>query len=204
VIAFDTTALSFLFIPGYQPSTSVKFGKERLDALVKAMQANDDKIGIPTPALSEFLVTCDASQTDEFLKMVRVSPWLQLCEFDSAAAIEVAMRTRKAIDSGDKREGLAVGGQKIKFDRQIVGIAIAFNATSLISDDPHVKGLGDRWGMEVKRVDELPIPEHLVPPPLIATIMEADEQAAAARVVTETPHIPNSEVSQGKPNIPEG
>jgi len=179
MIVFDTTALSFLFIPGYVPSKPVKHGKERLEELVEAMTANQDKIGIPSPALSEFLVTCNEKQTNEFLKMVRTSAWLEILDFDTPSAVEVAIRTRKAIEAGDKREGLTVGNAKMKFDRQIVGIAIAHGATQIISDDKDVKSLGDRWGMKVLRVEELPIPAALIPPPLIAAAIEADEKAAA-------------------------
>lgn len=108
LIVFDTTALSFLFIPDYMPSTPVRHGKERLDELVEAMTANQDKIGIPSPALSEFLVTCNEKQTDEFLKTVRSSAWLEILDFDTPSAVEVAVRTRRAIEAGDKREGLTI------------------------------------------------------------------------------------------------
>src|SRR6267378_712739 len=129
MIVLDTTALSFLFIENYTPSYPIKHGKERLEALIDRIAKGHDIIGIPAPALSEFLVTCDEKKTDEFLKMVRSSQWFEVKEFDSAAAVEVAIRTRKAIDAGDKREGLTVDNAKIKFDRQIVGIAIASGAT---------------------------------------------------------------------------
>lgn len=201
MIAFDTTALSFLFIRDYKPSKPIKHGKERLEELVKAMAASGDKIGIPSPALSEFLVTCDEKQTDEFLKMVRTSPWLEILDFDSAAAVEVAMRTRKAIEARDKREGLTVEGAKIKFDRQIVGIAIASHAAKIISDDKDVRALGERWGIEVVRVEELPIPEALIPPPIIAIALEADERAAAAAAqpAPEIKPTPKSGPTQDQP-----
>lgn len=186
MIVFDSTALSFLFIPGYTPSKPVKHGKERLEELAETMAASHEKIGIPSPALSEFLVTCNEKQTDEFLKMVRSSPWLEIMDFDAAAAVEVAMRTRKAIEEKDKREGLTGDNAKIKFDRQIVGIAIASHATKIISDDKDVKSLGERWGIEVLRVEDLPIPVSLIPPPLLAAAIEAEEQAAAAQPIPET------------------
>jgi predicted nucleic acid-binding protein len=180
MIALDTTALSFLFIPGYTPSYPIKHGKERLEAFIEKIASEHDKIGIPSPALSEFLVTCDDKRTDEFLKMLRASQWFERLDFDQAAAVEVGMRTRKAIEAKDKKEGMSGSNTKIKFDRQIVGIAIASGATAIISDDPDVKSLGDRWGIEVIRVADLPIPAALIPPPLIAQAIEADEKAAAA------------------------
>jgi hypothetical protein len=179
MIALDTTALSFLFSPGYVPSYPIKHGKERLEELISKLAGEHDKIGIPTPALSEFLVTCDERRTAEFLTMIRSAPWFQILDFDIASAVEVGMRTRKAIESGDKKEGMTSEKTKIKFDRQIVGIAIAFGATEIISDDPDVKSLGDRWGITVKRTGELPIPANLIPPPLLAAAIEAEEAAEA-------------------------
>jgi hypothetical protein len=187
MIVFDTTALSFLFIPGYVPSKPIKHGQERLEQLVETMAANQDKIGIPCPELCEFLVTCDEKQTDDFLKKERSSPWLEVLDFDEAAAVEVAFRTRRAIEEKDKREGLTATHAKIKFDRQIVGIAVAFRATKIISDDGDVKSLGERWGMEVARAEDLPIPAALVPPPLIAAAIEADEKAAAEKLTSPAP-----------------
>jgi hypothetical protein len=52
-------------------------------------------------------------------------------------------------------------------------------------DDPDVKSLGDRWGMDVKRVKDLPIPSHMIPPPLLAAAIEAEEQAAEQAIATE-------------------
>jgi predicted nucleic acid-binding protein len=175
MIVLDTTSLSFLFIPGYTPSTPVKYGKERMEELRETITANHDKLGIPSPALSELLVACNEKQTDEFLKMLRTAAWLEVLDFDTAAAVEVAIRTRKAIEAGDKREGMSVDGAKIKFDRQIVGTAIAAHATKIISDDKHVKNLGERWGIEVIRVADLPLPASLIPPPLLKAAIEAEE-----------------------------
>ncbi len=203
MIVFDTTALSFLFIPGYVPAKPIRHGKERLEQLVDTMAANQEKIGIPCPALCEFLVTCNEKQTDEFLKMVRSSPWLEILDFDAAAAVEVAIRTRKAIEDKDKREGLTASNAKIKFDRQIVGIAIASHATRIISDDGDVKSLGERWGMEVTRVEDLPIPAPLISPPLLAAAIEADEKAAAEKLASQTSK-PTSEggLTQEQPTKP--
>jgi hypothetical protein len=98
--------------------------------------------------------------------------------FDSAAAVELGVRTAKAIAAGDKRESAPADTPwtKVKFDRQIVVIAIVNGASEIISDDPHVKALGERWGMKVTSVDDLPVPKELIPPPLLAALEdEANE-----------------------------
>jgi hypothetical protein len=48
MIVLDTTALSFLFIDGYKPSTPIRHGKERLEELRETVTANHDKLGIGT------------------------------------------------------------------------------------------------------------------------------------------------------------
>ncbi len=68
--------------------------------------------------------------------------------------------------AGDKREGLQADWTKVKFDRQIVAIALVNNASEIISDDADVAAIGERWGVKVTSIEELPLPPELVPPPL--------------------------------------
>ncbi len=103
-----------------------------------------------------------------------VPPWFRIEAFDAAAAIKLAMRTAKAVASGDKREG-APGDTpwtKVKFDRQIVAIAIVSGATEILSEDPDVKAIGERWGVVVRSLEDLEVPADAVPPPLFAGMEE--------------------------------
>jgi hypothetical protein len=115
-------------------------------------------------------VKLDQSKIDEFLKRVKTSPWFRVESFDAAAAVELGMRTAKAIAARDKREGLRADHTKIKFDRQIVSIAIVNGATEIISDDGDIAAIGDRWNFPVRSVEQLPMPPELIPPPLLAAI----------------------------------
>jgi len=63
-----------------------------------------------------------------------------------------------------------------RFDRQIVAIAIVSGASEIISDDPDVKNIGERWGIGVTSVEDLEIPAELVLPPLLAALEEADHE----------------------------
>jgi hypothetical protein len=72
--------------------------------------------------------------------------------------------------AGDKREGLRADWTRIKFDRQIVSIALVTGATEIISDDGDVAAIGERWGIRVRSVEDQPIPAELVPPPLLAPL----------------------------------
>lgn len=178
MIALDTNALSLLLIPGATVSrvgsiTPIKLAKERLEALVSRIAQNRDQIIIPTPVLSEVLVKISPEQITELLTELNGSVWFRLEAFDAAAAVELGRRTAVAIAQGDKREGLNdAPWTKVKFDRQIVAVAIVAQATEIISDDPHVKAIGDRWGIKVTSVEELPVPSEFIPPPLLAGLEE--------------------------------
>jgi hypothetical protein len=82
--------------------------------------------------------------------------------------------------AGDKREGSQADWTKVKFDRQIVAIAMVANATEIISDDRHVAAIGERWGMPVRSIEDLPIPSELIPPPLLAHLEEQEQEEPRA------------------------
>jgi hypothetical protein len=178
---FDTTALSVLFIQGSPLCRSgttipIKHAKERLEALIDRIAKDHEQILIPTPVLSELLVKVPPEKVTPLLDQLNTSIWFKVEAFDSAAAIELGLRTAKARTAGDKREGLPADTPwaKVKFDRQIVAIAIANGASEIISDDPDIKAIGERWGIKVISVEDLEIPAHLIPPPLLAPLHEEE------------------------------
>lgn len=180
MIVFDSTALSAVWIPGAavnSPRTkkAVKHAKERVELLIEAIAARDDMVIIPAPVLSEIIVRIP-SKADELLKKIKSSPWFKVEGFDAAAAVELELRTA-AMAAGDKREGLQPDWTKIKFDRQIVSIALVVGATGIISDDADVAAIGERWGVPVRSVEDLPLPAELIAPPLFA---ELDDQTGAS------------------------
>ena len=170
MVVVDTTALSLLFVPGAQARTAdgrpIKFAKERLVAFVEQSAASNQKLIIPTPALSEFLVKA-ATRVNELLAILKTSPWFRIESFDAAAAVELAIRTARAIADGDKREGSKGDWAKVKFDRKIVAIALACGANTVFSDDGDMKAIGARWGISVLSIEDLPIPDGCNPPPLL-------------------------------------
>ncbi len=178
MIALDTTALSLLFVPGTTvlrlgTTVPIKLAKERLDALVQRIADAKQQILIPTPVLSEIMVRMTPNQISELLVKLNGSVWFRIEAFDSAAAVELGIRTSAAIAAGDKREGLAGSPwAKVKFDRQIVAIAIIAQASEIISDDADVKAIGERWGIKVTSIEDLPIPAEFIAPPLLAPLLE--------------------------------
>jgi hypothetical protein len=181
MIALDTTSLSLLFIPGATVSrigsiAPIKYAKERLDVLVQRIANANDQILIPTPVLSELIVKIPPERIHELLAQLNGSVWFRVEAFDAAAAVELGIRTSRAIAAGDKREGLKdAHWTKVKFDRQIVAVAMVNQASELISDDPHIKAIGERWGLKVTSIEDLPIPDEFMPPPLLASLEDGGE-----------------------------
>jgi len=68
------------------------------------------------------------------------------------------MRLREARKAGDQREGLPITKSAMKFDRQIVAIALVSGASVLYSDDDGVVKFAEACGLAVKRVTDLPVP----------------------------------------------
>lgn len=181
MIALDTTSLSLLFIPEatvsrFGSTSPIKLAKERMSSLVTRIASSNDQILIPTPVLSEIMVKISPDQINDLLLQLNGSVWFRIEPFDSASAVELGIRTSRAIASGDKREGLAdAPWTKVKFDRQIVAIAMMAQAVEIISDDPHILSIGKRWGIKVTSIEDLPIPNEFMPPPLFAALEQATE-----------------------------
>jgi hypothetical protein len=177
MIALDTTALSLLFVENsivHSPATGkpIKHARDRLEFLIERISQDEDAILIPTPTLAEILVKTPPDKIDELLKRLKTSPWFRVEAFDAAAAVELGMRTARAIAAKDKWEGLQADHTKIKFDRQIVSVAIVNGATEIISDDRDVWAICERWNFPAHSVESLPLPPALIPPPLLASLEE--------------------------------
>jgi hypothetical protein len=162
MVAFDNTILSLLIFPDAdlrQGSTgqTVEFARERVLGLVQELEDAREQVAVPAPALSELLVT-DGADVQDVLTTLRGSSFIRIESFDERAAVELAMRLREARKAGDQREGIAITKNAMKFDRQIVAIALVSGARVLYSDDDGVSKFAAACGLAVKRVNDLPVP----------------------------------------------
>jgi hypothetical protein len=162
MVAFDNTILSVLPFPdavvheGKVPRP-VDRARDRVNALIQEVADSGEQVLVPTPALAEVLATPDCD-VDEVLSTLRASAYIRIGDFDQRAAVELAFRLRAAVASGDLREGQKTTKTKMKFDRQIVAIALTNGARILYSDDEGVRRFGEGSGLKVKRTSELPVP----------------------------------------------
>jgi hypothetical protein len=162
MVTFDASIILALLEPENcipkmpESETPVDRFEERIEYLIESLSESGEKIVIPTPALSEILVRADAAGPKYMDIFKRASPF-RVVDFDSRAAIQHAAMTRSAIDGGDKKQGSPETWAKIKFDRQIVAIAKVEGCRVIYSDDGGVKTFGEKNGMTVIRISDLPL-----------------------------------------------
>lgn len=161
--AFDNTMLSVLLNPGGTipripgTETPVDLAKERAEGVVEAIQRDNRKIILPTPAVAE-LLTAIGPDAQQYLNIVAKSRVFDVAAFDGRCAVELAYLNRgvfKQSDSDNKAEPY----QKRKVDRQIIAICKVAGATEIYTDD---KGLAKRarlCGITPISISECPIPD---------------------------------------------
>ncbi len=162
MVAFDNTILSLLLFPDAElqegpNATPVERARDRALAMVQEVADGGEQVLVPAPALAEVLATPDCD-IDGILRVLQGSTHIRIGDFDKRAAVELAVRLRAAFAEGDIREGQKTTKAKMKFDRQIVAIALTNGARILYSDDEGVKKFGEGSGLKVKRTSELPLP----------------------------------------------
>ena len=114
---FDTTFLILLLHPDANPPSDPNTGEpvtraeERIRHLIFQIEKEGEKVIVPTPALSEFMVKADTAGA-EYLQIMEKQAVFQMASFDKRAAVELAALTREAIEEGDKKGGIEAPWQK--------------------------------------------------------------------------------------------
>jgi PIN domain len=158
MVAFDNSIFCIAVHPDAKSRSGVDRGRERVEYLLERLNKEDERIIIPTPAFSEFLVL-GKNEGPLYLAKIRDMSIFRLEPFDDRAAIELADIEIAIRAKGDKRGSVPEADwQKVKFDRQIVAIAKAHGARCIYSDDPHIERHGEDCGLKVIPLSELPLP----------------------------------------------
>ncbi|MEM9624332.1 MAG: hypothetical protein AAF993_22015, partial [Pseudomonadota bacterium] len=95
---FDAAFLVYLFDADANPPLDPETGepvthlRERIDHLVNQLDQSNEKIIIPTPALSEYLVHAEQAGVDR-LHYLQSHGVFQIAEFGALAAVELAALT---------------------------------------------------------------------------------------------------------------
>jgi predicted nucleic acid-binding protein len=205
-IAFDAGVLGLVLFPKGGIPNDFRTGKpidratDRVQALIDESENEKDEIVIPTPSLAEALVpVATASTIDAIVATIERQSCFKVVAFDKKAAIELALRTKNAVDAGDKKEGIGSNWQKVKYDRQIVAIAKAEGAT-LYSMDKHVHDHAKLWGVPVRHVADIPIPAGVQ-----VELFEEVKEGSNAEATTEhqAAVAPSTEIRGGSDGHPQ-
>ncbi len=160
MVVFDTSFLALAFdgkaaIP-IDPATNLPIAqcKERIDLLIKSLNDSKKRILIPTPVLAEYLVRAGEDKNLR-LNEFTTSKTFVVAAFDIRAAIECAM-----IEDGDSRSGKKTGEPrtKVKFDRQILAVAISRKAAVIYTGDIGLASVARNNKLHVVMTWEVPLP----------------------------------------------
>ena len=163
MVAIDNTFLSLMLHPRAKPPKDPATGKaverigDRIEKLQEDLDSESERIILPTPVLSEFLILA-GREGPGYLEKLSGMKNILIKPFDQVAAIELAaVEVEDRLKEG-KRAGSTSPWAKLRFDRQIVAIAKTNGATRIYSDDEDVMKFARRLGIEVIRTWELPLP----------------------------------------------
>jgi hypothetical protein len=170
--------------------------RDRVEYLLETLRKQDERIIIPAPAFSEFLVLA-GEDGPLYLAKIREMSIFRVVPFDNRAAIELAdIEIAIRAKLGKRGSVPEADWQKVKFDRQIVAIAKSHGARCIYSDDPHIEKHGKDCGIEVIPLSKLPLP------PAVQTTLDLKEVASIhdQDKVTSAP----SDISGSGDGHPEG
>ncbi len=165
-VAFDTTFLLYLFAPAGRVGAPldargapISLVKERVTALVEDLTKSGTRIIVPRPALSEIIVRAGIEAGQHYLGVMRQAKVFRIAPFDEKAAVETAIMAGEATKCPSIRAATDGTYAKIKYDRQIVAIAMSEGAATLYTDDHNQRAFARRHGVNVVGIGECPAPQ---------------------------------------------
>ena len=166
IVAFDNTFLSLVLHPDAEPTPNpatgepVSYWKERIDSLITRHSEARDTVIIPAPCLAELLSA--VPDVHKAIDEISSSTSFLAAPFDAKCAVEFAIRTREAIEAGDKRSGVQADWSVVKFDRQIAVIALVNGAKTFYTDDGTQAKFAEMLGMKVLHTWDLELENRQV------------------------------------------
>ena len=157
-VVLDTTFLLHFLAPADEVGSSVPFAKERVAGLIAELEKSQTTIIVPTPALSEIMVRAGVEAGQEYVSILKRSGVVRIVPFDEKAAIETAIMAGDVARCPAIRPATAGTAAKIKFDRQIVAIAVTEGAKKLYTDDKNLTAFAKRHRLMAVGMADCPVP----------------------------------------------
>lgn len=139
---------------------SPEHARERVEHLIDELEKSKTIVVVPTPVLAEVLVRASSDDARTILERLSGSAFFSIEPFEQRAAIELAEIMKRELEQHGRR-GLrdeAETWAKLKFDRQVIAIAKVCGAGIIIAHDKGLKTVGERAGLKVIGLGELPLP----------------------------------------------
>lgn len=180
-VALDADILLLLLTPDAKPpkdpatNEPTERAKERIEYLVTTLADAKTKIVIPTPVLSEILIKAGTAGP-KYIDILHEHSHFKIASFDERSAIECAAQLADARKRGDKKAGATAPWAKVKFDRQIVAIAVVNGVERIYSNDEDIEKYAKASGLRVTKLWELPLPPENQP---VLPHMEPEGRAVA-------------------------
>ena len=158
---FDSTTIMFLVQPNAKPPNDPATGEplanvsQRIERLIRDIESKSQTIVIPTPALAEVLVIAKG-QIDEWISMLQQSRHFQIVDFDIDAVKKLVHVTQKIHDNRMFESQSPFTKAQLKYDRQILAVALAENESTIYSDDQGIKQMERYFDIEVIQTHMLP------------------------------------------------
>ncbi|MEO0422558.1 MAG: hypothetical protein AAF184_09505 [Pseudomonadota bacterium] len=131
--------------------------RERIDCLIRCLEAAGEKIVVPAPALGELLVLADESGP-AYLGVMQQSSQFEIAPFGERAAVEWASMVREIPASAvDGCDGEATVALDTRLAMEIVAIARAAGQETIYTDDRALKTAADRRGLRSIGMHALPL-----------------------------------------------
>jgi predicted nucleic acid-binding protein len=162
MVVFDTSTILLsidpLAKPPLDPATGLPVAKckERIEHLLKTLQASNTTILIPTPVLAEYLVGAGPNK-GEYVDKIVTSKNFEPAPFNIKAAIELSLLADPDLDSAKKLDEKTTWA-KLKYDRQIIAIAKAAGANRVYTDDNNLAACARNNGIAATLTWEIPLP----------------------------------------------
>lgn len=147
LVVWDTNVLALYF--GKRLTAEDEL---RVEGLLQGMRKNREPIGIPAPVFAEFMAGITSTEKINAVALFS-SAAFRFLPYDKKAAIETSMLTGRKV-SGRPR-------QAVKVDRQIIAIAKANGARSILTNDTAMAADARCFGVMAQSIGELDIPDRL-------------------------------------------
>lgn len=167
MVCFDASVLIDLF-----DTRASNKNKPRLDLLMRDFEQRKEKVGVPAPAYTEFLVGAGTARAAYQSRIESMSRFI-IEPFSTRAAMECSILL---IDAFSQLEQKNITKTKFKFDWMIVAAAKAMNANCMYTRDDDIKRACKRVSFPCVMINALPLPPES---PQVDWLKE-DEQAGGA------------------------